>query len=83
MDATRARRTRDQARQAWYAQQRQRRFARFVTSLATTSAPVATALGLQAPAAPRPGPAEATGSRVCGAQLWGVHRTNESRGTQP
>jgi len=29
MDATRARRTRDRARQAWYARHRQRRFARF------------------------------------------------------
>jgi hypothetical protein len=28
MDATRARRTKDQARQAWYAANRQRRFAR-------------------------------------------------------
>ena len=30
MDATRARRTRDRARQAWYARQRQWRFARFL-----------------------------------------------------
>ncbi len=30
MDATRTRRTRDQARQRWYAQERQRRFARFL-----------------------------------------------------
>jgi hypothetical protein len=30
MDATRARRTRDRARQAWYARQRQQRFARFL-----------------------------------------------------
>jgi hypothetical protein len=30
MDATRPRRTRDQARQQWYASQRQRRFARFM-----------------------------------------------------
>jgi hypothetical protein len=30
MDATRRRRTRDQARQAWYAGYRQRRFARFL-----------------------------------------------------
>jgi hypothetical protein len=30
MDATRARRTRDRARQAWYARHRQRRFARFM-----------------------------------------------------
>jgi hypothetical protein len=30
MDATRARRTRDQARKRWYAAQRQRRFARFM-----------------------------------------------------
>jgi hypothetical protein len=30
MDATRARRTRDRARQRWYASQRQRRFARFL-----------------------------------------------------
>jgi hypothetical protein len=30
MDATRTRRTRDQARQRWYASQRQRRFARFL-----------------------------------------------------
>ena len=30
MDATRPRRTRDEARRAWYAGQRQRRFARFL-----------------------------------------------------
>jgi hypothetical protein len=30
MDATRARRTRDQARQTWYARCRQQRFARFL-----------------------------------------------------
>jgi len=30
MDATRPRRTRDRARQQWYAGQRQRRFARFM-----------------------------------------------------
>ena len=30
MDATRRRRTRDRARQRWYARQRQRRFARFL-----------------------------------------------------
>ena len=30
MDATRARRTRDRARQLWYARSRQRRFARFL-----------------------------------------------------
>jgi len=30
VDATRARRTRDQARRAWYARHRQRRFARFL-----------------------------------------------------
>ena len=30
MDATRARRTRDQARQGWYARYRQRRFARYL-----------------------------------------------------
>ena len=30
MDATRPRRTRDRARQQWYADQRQRRFARFM-----------------------------------------------------
>ena len=30
MDATRSRRTRDRARQAWYARHRQRRFARFL-----------------------------------------------------
>lgn len=30
MDATRRRRTRDRARQAWYARWRQRRFARFL-----------------------------------------------------
>ena len=30
MDATRSRRTRDRARQQWYARQRQRRFARFL-----------------------------------------------------
>jgi hypothetical protein len=30
MDATRARRTRDQARQLWYARHRQVRFARFL-----------------------------------------------------
>jgi hypothetical protein len=30
MDATRPRRTRDGARQQWYASQRQRRFARFM-----------------------------------------------------
>jgi hypothetical protein len=29
MDATRRRRTKDRARQRWYARQRQRRFARF------------------------------------------------------
>jgi hypothetical protein len=38
MDATRPRRTRDRARQQWYASQRQRRFARFmgVTVLVTS-----------------------------------------------
>jgi hypothetical protein len=30
VDGTRARRTRDKARQVWYASQRQRRFARFL-----------------------------------------------------
>ena len=30
MDGTRPRRTRDKARQAWYARHRQRRFARFL-----------------------------------------------------
>ena len=30
MDATRRRRTRDRARQQWYARERQRRFARFL-----------------------------------------------------
>jgi hypothetical protein len=30
MDATRARRTKDQARQQWYSAERQRRFARFL-----------------------------------------------------
>jgi hypothetical protein len=30
MDATRRRRTRDRARQRWYARERQRRFARFM-----------------------------------------------------
>jgi hypothetical protein len=30
MDATRTRRTKDRARQAWYARHRQRRFARFL-----------------------------------------------------
>jgi hypothetical protein len=30
MDATRRRRTRDRARQRWYARERQRRFARFL-----------------------------------------------------
>jgi hypothetical protein len=30
MDATRARRTKDQVRQGWYAAQRQRRFARYL-----------------------------------------------------
>jgi hypothetical protein len=30
VDGTRARRTRDKVRQAWYALQRQRRFARFL-----------------------------------------------------
>jgi hypothetical protein len=30
MDATRSRRTRDKARQQWYARERQRRFARFL-----------------------------------------------------
>jgi hypothetical protein len=30
VDATRARRTRDKTRQAWYARHRQRRFARFL-----------------------------------------------------
>jgi hypothetical protein len=30
MDATRARRTKDRARQRWYASHRQRRFARFL-----------------------------------------------------
>lgn len=30
MDATRPRRTKDHARQAWYARYRQRRFARFM-----------------------------------------------------
>jgi hypothetical protein len=30
VDGTRARRTRDRARQAWYARHRQRRFARFL-----------------------------------------------------
>jgi hypothetical protein len=38
MDATRARRTRDRARQAWYARHRQWRFARFLGFL-TSSGP--------------------------------------------
>src|SRR4051812_31639468 len=37
MDATRARRTRNQARQVWYASQRQRRFARFLGFLPESS----------------------------------------------
>jgi hypothetical protein len=36
MDATRTRRTRDRARQAWYASHRQRRFARFLGFLSLT-----------------------------------------------
>ena len=39
MDATRARRTRNQARQAWYASQRQRRFARFLGFLPDSTEP--------------------------------------------
>ena len=38
MDATRRRRTRDRARQAWYAACRQRRFARFLGFLGAGSA---------------------------------------------
>jgi hypothetical protein len=40
MDATRTRRTKDRARQAWYAKHRQRRFARFLgfTQNATAAA---------------------------------------------
>jgi hypothetical protein len=40
MDATRPRRTRDRARQQWYASQRQRRFARFLGVVAPTGAPM-------------------------------------------
>ena len=40
MDATRTRRTRDRARQAWYARQRQRRFARFLGFAEPTPSPV-------------------------------------------
>jgi hypothetical protein len=40
MDATRSRRTRDRARQQWYARERRRRFARFLGCLSTaTEAP--------------------------------------------
>ena len=40
MDATRRRRTRDRARQEWYARERQRRFARFLGFLSDgTEAP--------------------------------------------
>jgi hypothetical protein len=47
MDATRSRRTKDRARQQWYASQRQRRFARFmgvVSPIRTTLKPHETAL---------------------------------------
>ena len=40
MDATRPRRTRDCARQQWYAGQRQRRFARFMGAVAVFGTPV-------------------------------------------
>ena len=39
MDATRPRRTRDRARQRWYAGQRQRRFARFMGVVAVCGTP--------------------------------------------
>jgi hypothetical protein len=39
MDATRARRTRDRARQKWYARYRQQRFARFLGFAQVTRAP--------------------------------------------
>jgi hypothetical protein len=39
MDATRARRTRDRARQNWYARYRQLRFARFLGFPTGTAAP--------------------------------------------
>jgi hypothetical protein len=39
MDATRARRTRDRARQKWYARYRQQRFARFLGFAQGTRAP--------------------------------------------
>jgi hypothetical protein len=41
MDATRPRRTRDRARQQWYASQRQRRFARFMGIADPARAPMA------------------------------------------
>jgi hypothetical protein len=41
MDATRKRRTKDRARQAWYAGCRQRRFARFLGFFRTGPAPPA------------------------------------------
>jgi hypothetical protein len=40
MDATRLRRTRDRARQQWYAGQRQWRFARFMGVVAVVGTPV-------------------------------------------
>jgi hypothetical protein len=54
MDATRARRTKDQVRQGWYAAQRQRRFARYlgfamVTEICREETPVVT-LPTSAPA---------------------------------
>jgi hypothetical protein len=49
MDATRARRTRDQARQAWYARHRQWRFARFLGFL-TSSGPATEQMSSSGPA---------------------------------
>jgi hypothetical protein len=40
MDATRSRRTRDRARQKWYASRRQRRFARFMGVAPSSQAPI-------------------------------------------
>jgi hypothetical protein len=51
MDATRTGRTRDRARQAWYASHRQRRFARFL-GFSTSSGPDAGRIPSSGPTIP-------------------------------
>jgi hypothetical protein len=48
MDATRSRRTRDRARQQWYASHRQRRFARFMGVVDPGRTPSPTSLRVMA-----------------------------------